>query len=169
MNKDGLIGHRLDLDLGQQAPVAMRVIAVENDKVVVEYLNSTAGRIEKFSISDFEKLSGLKLTDDSEDINKMLVTGELEKNEALNDIVDMLCAAPDSQLDKSIIERIQVARHKSKEEFRTEIRHCIDDCVYSALASGFTLKVLHSIYEAFLDGKPDDFRNPELCPWREGR
>mgnify|MGYP003353160521 CR=1 FL=1 len=39
----------------------MIVKDVKGDKVVVEYLNSTTGRIEEFTIPDFEYLAGIKL------------------------------------------------------------------------------------------------------------
>jgi hypothetical protein len=90
-------------------------------------------------------------------------------DEMTNKFLDQLLAAPDSQLDKSIVDRLKEARTKSLEEFKTELRHCIDDCVYGSLASGFALQTLHIVYEAFLGGKLEDFNNEDLCPWRKER
>jgi hypothetical protein len=61
MNKEQIIGKRFTLDLGSQAPVQMVVKEVTKDKVIVEYLNSTPGRLEQFTISDFEYLAMIKI------------------------------------------------------------------------------------------------------------
>ena len=55
-----LIGRTLTLDLGS-TPVNMTIKEINDTEVVVEYNNSTPGRIEEFGISDFEYLSGLKI------------------------------------------------------------------------------------------------------------
>jgi hypothetical protein len=39
----------------------MVVKEVTKDKVIVEYLNSTPGRLEQFTISDFEYLAMIKI------------------------------------------------------------------------------------------------------------
>ena len=52
MNKEEVIGKEFNLDLGSLSPVSMTVMDITNDKVIVEYLNSTPGRIGEFSISD---------------------------------------------------------------------------------------------------------------------
>lgn len=57
-----IIGKEFNLDLGSSAPVSMIVKDVVDGKVVVEYLYSTPGRVEEFSISDFEYLADIKLT-----------------------------------------------------------------------------------------------------------
>jgi hypothetical protein len=61
MNKEQIIGKRFTLDLGSLAPVQMVVKEVTKDKVIVEYLNSTPGRLEQFTISDFEYLAMIKI------------------------------------------------------------------------------------------------------------
>jgi hypothetical protein len=61
MNKEQLIGKEFNLDLGSLAPVSMIVKDVTKDKVIVEYLKSTPGRIEEFTISDFEYFAMIKL------------------------------------------------------------------------------------------------------------
>lgn len=57
-----IIGKEFNLDLGSSAPVSMIVKDIVDGKVVVEYLYSTPGRVEEFSISDFEYLADIKLT-----------------------------------------------------------------------------------------------------------
>jgi hypothetical protein len=61
MNKEQIIGKRFTLDLCSLAPVQIVVKEVTKDKVIVEYLNSTPGRLEQFTISDFEYLAMIKI------------------------------------------------------------------------------------------------------------
>jgi hypothetical protein len=61
MSKEQLIGKEFNLDLGSLAPVSMIVKDVTKDKVIVEYLNSTPGRTEEFTISDFEYFAMIKI------------------------------------------------------------------------------------------------------------
>ena len=61
MNKEQLIGKKFTLDLGSLASVSVIVKDVTKDKVIVEYLKSTPGRIEEFTISDFEYFAMIKL------------------------------------------------------------------------------------------------------------
>ena len=60
MNKEQLIGKTFTLDLGS-TPVEVIVNDMTEDKVIVEYLKSTPGRIEEFTISDFEYFAMIKL------------------------------------------------------------------------------------------------------------
>ncbi len=60
MNKEQLIGKAFTLDLGS-TPVEVIVNDMTEDKVIVEYLNSTPGRTEEFTISDFEYFAMVKL------------------------------------------------------------------------------------------------------------
>jgi len=60
MNKEQLIGKEFNLDLGS-TPVEVIVNDMTEDKVIVEYLKSTPGRIEEFTISDFEYFAMIKL------------------------------------------------------------------------------------------------------------
>ena len=53
MNKEEIIGKKFFLDVGSLAPVEVKVVEITDSKVIVEYLNSTSGRVEEFSISDF--------------------------------------------------------------------------------------------------------------------
>ncbi len=56
-----LIGKELFLDLGASAPVHVKVVSFSESQIMLKYLNSYVDRIEKFSIHDFEQLSGLKI------------------------------------------------------------------------------------------------------------
>jgi len=60
MNKEQLIGKKFTLDLGS-TPVEIVVNDITENKVVVEYLKSTPGRIEEFTILDFEYFAMIKL------------------------------------------------------------------------------------------------------------
>ena len=59
MNKEEIIGKKFTLDLGS-SPVEVKVVEINDSKVIVEYLNSTPGRVEEFSISDFEYFAMIK-------------------------------------------------------------------------------------------------------------
>ena len=61
MTKEQLIGKTRILDLGSLTSVSVIVKDVTEDKVIVEYLNSTPGRIEEFTISDFEYFAEIKI------------------------------------------------------------------------------------------------------------
>ena len=60
MNKEQLIGEKFTLDLGS-TPVEIVVNDITENKVIVEYLKSTPGRIEEFTISDFEYFAMIKI------------------------------------------------------------------------------------------------------------
>jgi hypothetical protein len=60
MNKEQLIGKKFTLDLGS-TPVEIVVNDITENKVIVEYLKSTPGRIEEFTISDFEYFAMIKI------------------------------------------------------------------------------------------------------------
>ncbi len=74
MNKEELIGKKFNLDLGSSAPVSMIVKDVTKDKVIVEYLDSTPGRTEEFTISEFEYFAMIKLESVFID-NKYIIDG----------------------------------------------------------------------------------------------
>jgi len=61
MCKEEIIGKEFNLDLGSLSPVSMIIKDITDDKVIVEYLRSTPGRIGEFSISDFEYFACIKL------------------------------------------------------------------------------------------------------------
>ena len=91
-----------------------------------------------------------------------------DKRKAVDEMLQILSTAPDSQLDKLITEKLKSLIGKPFPEIKTEIMHCIDDCVYGSLSSGFALQALHILHEAHLGGKHEDF-NDENCPWRKNR
>ena len=66
MNKNQIIGREFNLDLGSLAPVEMVVRDVTEDKVIVEYLDSTSGRMEEFTVSEFEYFAGIKINENDE-------------------------------------------------------------------------------------------------------
>ncbi len=68
MSKEEIIGKKFNLDLGSLAPVSMVVKDITDDKVIVEYLQSTPGRMEEFTISDFEYFACIKLNENKDDI-----------------------------------------------------------------------------------------------------
>jgi hypothetical protein len=70
MIKEEIIGKEFNLDLGSLSPVSMIVKDMTIDKVIVEYLKSTPGRIEEFSISDFEYLAGIKINQNKDELQK---------------------------------------------------------------------------------------------------
>jgi FKBP-type peptidyl-prolyl cis-trans isomerase 2 len=59
--KKNLIGRTINLDLGSSSPVSVTIKEITDTKVIVDYNNSTPGRVEEFSIDSFEYLSGLKI------------------------------------------------------------------------------------------------------------
>ena len=75
MNKEELIGKKFNLDLGSLAPVSMIVKDVTKDKVIVEYLDSTPGRTEEFTISEFEYFAMIKLEKVMNIDNKYIIDG----------------------------------------------------------------------------------------------
>jgi hypothetical protein len=60
MLKEELIGKEFTLDLGS-TPTQVTVKDITKDKVIVEYKNSTPGRMEEFTISDFEYFAMIKI------------------------------------------------------------------------------------------------------------
>jgi hypothetical protein len=66
MNSKEIIDKEFTLDLGS-TPVQVVVKNITKDKVIVEYLNSTPGRMEEFTISDFEYFAMIKI-DNNKDL-----------------------------------------------------------------------------------------------------
>ena len=60
MSKEEIVGKTFNLDLGS-TPIKIKVIEITDNKVIVEYLRSTPGRVEEFSISDFEYFAVIKI------------------------------------------------------------------------------------------------------------
>ena len=57
---DSIIGKQFTLDLGS-TPTMVLVKEVTDSEVVVEYLRSWPGRIERFSIASFEYFTGTQI------------------------------------------------------------------------------------------------------------
>ncbi len=70
MTEEQIIGKKFNLDVGSSSPVSMIVKDITDDKVIVEYIGSTPGRMEEFNIPDFEYLACIKLNQNKEDGNK---------------------------------------------------------------------------------------------------
>lgn len=91
-----------------------------------------------------------------------------DKRKNVDEMLELLSSAPDTQIDKRITERLKNLIGKPFPEIKSEVMHCIDDCVYGSLSSGFALQALNILHEVHLDGKQEDF-NDENCPWRKTR
>jgi len=55
-----IIGKEFALDLSS-IPVQVEVIDVKNERVYVKYLSSYAGRVENFSINEFQHFAGIRI------------------------------------------------------------------------------------------------------------
>lgn len=84
----------------------------------------------------------------------------------VNEMLQKLSEAPDSQLDATMCVHLKNLIGKPKAEVKRGVIYAIDMCVYSALSSGFVLKILHMIHQDMLGGTREDF-NDENCPWRK--
>ena len=61
-----------------------------------------------------------------------------------DELIEKLCKGSDRQIDDSLKPRLKALQGRPNEEgVQCELLGIIDDCVYAALASGFTIKVLH--------------------------
>jgi hypothetical protein len=58
--KTRIIGRTYYLDMGS-IPVAVKPVLVKDGYITVEYLNSTPGRKEQFTASEFMAFSGIKI------------------------------------------------------------------------------------------------------------
>ena len=83
----------------------------------------------------------------------------------MKEIRDMLLQAPDSQLDACMKPYIQ---KWSDEPTSLQVLEVIDHCVFGGLASGFTMNVLHTIYNTRLkeEGKTHEDNVP-YATWRD--
>lgn len=67
MSEEEIIGKKFNLDVGSSSPVSVIVRNITNDKIIVEYIGSTPGRMEEFNIPDFEYLACIKLNQNKDD------------------------------------------------------------------------------------------------------
>lgn len=93
----------------------------------------------------------------------------MEKVEPMWDVLKHLTQAPDSQLDKSMCEKLQeiVDEFEGKENCNKEVAdkllYILDMCVYSSLASGFVIKILDVEWKRLGGTVEADNAN---CTWR---
>ena len=64
----------------------------------------------------------------------------------INTILNMCLGAPDGQLCASAMPKVKLCIEATDEELHKNIKSLLDDCAYFALASGFTMVLLDSIW-----------------------
>lgn len=79
----------------------------------------------------------------------------------MNSTLRLLLTAPASQLDPSMVKKLQSLEGKSDKEVKTGLHEILDRCVYSSLASDFVVRILQYEWQQ-LGGKSDD-----PAPWRD--
>ena len=67
LTKEEIIGKQFNLDLGSSSPVSVIVKDIKQDKVIVEYLYSTPGRTEEFTLSNFEYLAYIEINQNKDE------------------------------------------------------------------------------------------------------
>ena len=77
--------------------------------------------------------------------------------ENIDEFISLMSQAPERQLDKSIVDRLDRLKGKPIEEIKDEFLKCIDDCQMYSLASGFSIVSMKVIYETILYGKKEDY------------
>jgi hypothetical protein len=79
-------------------------------------------------------------------------------------VKDMLLNAPDSQLDGCIKPLVQKWNEPATS---LQILEVLDNCIYGALASGFTIRILQALYDRALvmENKTHEDNVP-LATWR---
>lgn len=80
-----------------------------------------------------------------------------EELEMTTNIIERLLSAPDSQLDGRMVERLKTLLESKpdREQMRLGLKDVLDLSVYSALASGFVMKILDIEWQR-MGGKPGD-------------
>ncbi len=96
--KEEIIGKQFNLDLGSLSPVSVIVKDIKQDidlsgnidKVIVEYLHSTPGRTEEFTLSNFEYLACIEIisTETKMKFSSLFETTMRDKIEELLDMSD---------------------------------------------------------------------------------
>lgn len=74
------------------------------------------------------------------------------------EIINILLEAPDSQIDKSIVERLGMLKSTSIDR-KLEMMSILDDCIYGALASDFAMKAMYYVFFEILGGTKEDLAN----------
>jgi len=90
----------------------------------------------------------------------------MKEQREVDEMLEMISEAPDSQIDKTITDKMKKLIGKPISEIKISIMYCIDMCVYGSLSSDFALQALLILHEIHCDGNREDF-NDENCPWRK--
>lgn len=79
--------------------------------------------------------------------------------ESCNEALAMLAEAPDSQIDKSITDRLSKLKLDSNniDSIKNELMLILDECCYASLASDFAMKALYQTF--FQIGTQEDLDN----------
>lgn len=87
------------------------------------------------------------------------------EQEKLNELVEQLAKAPDSQLDATMCEKLKLLVGKPIDEVKLGLMEVLDLSARYALASGFMMTALNITFQA-IGGDLKDFKNDEICTWR---
>ena len=68
----------------------------------------------------------------------------------LDDLLKVLCQAPYSQIDSTIIDRIEALIGKSPDVVATEMKSILDDSAYASLASDFGMVAMDAAWKLAL-------------------
>jgi hypothetical protein len=90
----------------------------------------------------------------------------MEEKRAVDEMLEMLATAPDSQIDGIITSKLKDLVGKPIHEIKLGVMESIDLCIYGSLSSGIALQALHLLHEVHCGGKHEDFTD-ENCPWRK--
>ena len=93
---------------------------------------------------------------------------DMEKVEPMWDVLEHLSVAPDSQLDKSMCDKLKELlllkdKPDSNKEVADGLLYVMDMCVYGSLSSGFVIQILDMEWKR-LGGTVEE--GNANCPWR---
>lgn len=66
----------------------------------------------------------------------------------IEDLLDALTLAPDTQIDHTIIPRLKAVKAASTEARPDLMKAILDDCAHAALASDFAMVALDHVWQA---------------------
>lgn len=75
------------------------------------------------------------------------MTMDKEKIEEIEEIIDVICKAPDSQIDKDIVVELKELKGLPWNEMAEKLDDIIGRCVYASLVSGFALTALNVLHK----------------------
>ena len=67
--------------------------------------------------------------------------------EKRDEMIDLLCQGSDRQIDDCVKPRLQALKGRANEDVKDELLGIIDDCVYAALTSDFTITAMNIMWE----------------------